>query len=213
MTDQAITPPDVQAADDHPTHVSEEEYLAKYAHDHYEWDNGELIKMSPATNQHNIVLIFLTYLFGAYFRYRPVGIFQIAPFLMRVDSIGLKREPDMQIILNDNPGQFTETAMLGPADICIEIVSPESMDRDYGTKLRLYEQAGVKEYWVLDYIRTSTHFYRLNDEGLYILQSPEGGVYETPLLPGLRIDIAALWTPKLPDYYAVGEAVRAMLGE
>ena len=48
MTDQAITSPDVHSGDGHsanayPTHVSAEEYLAKYAHDHFEWDSGELI--------------------------------------------------------------------------------------------------------------------------------------------------------------------------
>jgi Uma2 family endonuclease len=213
MTDQAVTSAEIQSGNEHPTHVSAEEYLATYAHDHYEWDNGELIKISRATNQHNNLVKYLTSLFSIYFGLRAIGVFQIAPFLMRVDSIGLKREPDLQIILNDNPGEFTETAMIGPADICIEIVSPESIERDYGTKLKLYESAGVKEYWLLDYLRRAPHFYRLNEKGLYILQSIESGIYQTPLLPGLRIDVATLWSDPLPDAGKIVDAIRVMLGE
>jgi Uma2 family endonuclease len=213
MTDQAITSTEVQSGKEYPTYVSAEEYLEKYAHDFFEWDNGELIKMSPASNQHNNLLKYLTSLFGAYFELQPIGMFQIAPFLMQVEKIGLKREPDLLIILNDNPGEFTETAMIGPADICIEIVSEESIERDYGTKFKLYEKAGVKEYWLLDYLRTGVHFYRLNEEGLYIRQPTSDGFYETTLLPGLRIEIATLWAQPLPGPLAIGKAIRAMLGE
>ena len=218
MTDQAVTPADVQSGDGHsrnahPTHVSAEEYLATYAHDHFEWDNGELIKMSPVTRLHDFLSGYLYIFLTTYFRFRPIGVVMREPFLMRVDSAGVKREPDLQIILNDNPGEFTDTAMLGPADICIEVVSPESVERDYGTKLRLYEMAGVKEYWLIDYLRRAAHFYRLNDEGNYILQPIESGVYETPLLPGLHIDVPTLWSQPLPDPVAIVDAVRAMLGE
>lgn len=60
------------------------------------------------------------------------------------------REPDVQVILDNYPGEFTEIGMIGPADICIEIVSPESVTRDRGEKFSEYEQAGVTEYWIID---------------------------------------------------------------
>jgi Uma2 family endonuclease len=40
--------------------------------------------------------------------------------------------------------------MDGAADIVIELVSPESVHRDYGEKLYEYEQAGVPGYWIID---------------------------------------------------------------
>jgi Uma2 family endonuclease len=213
MTDQAVTSTDVQSGDTPPAHVSAEEYLANYAHDHYEWDNGELIKMSPITEEHFQLAIYLTFLLHIYFDYRPIGVMRSEPFLMQVDAVGLKREPDLQIILNDNPGKLTRTAMLGPADICIEIVSPESIERDFVTKLKLYEEAGVREYWILDYEREGSHFYRLNEAGKYILHRPEGDIYESPLLPDLKLDIATLWVRPYPKVAQIMDAVRAMLGE
>lgn len=34
--------------------------------------------------------------------------------------------------------------------LAVEVVSPESIKRDYQTKLREYTQAGVPEYWIVD---------------------------------------------------------------
>jgi len=212
MSNQAISPTNVESGSEYPKRVSAEEYLEKYAHDFYEWDDGELVKMSPVTAFHANLSGYLYILFKSYFRFQPIGVVMQAPFLMRVDEFDLKREPDLQVILNDNPGQLTETAMLGPTDICIEIVSPESAERDYGKKLTLYEKAGVKEYWLFDYLRKGTHFYRLNDQGFYELNTPDAnGNYETPLLPGLKIHVPTLWTDPLPDVETTLETVRSML--
>jgi Uma2 family endonuclease len=212
MTDQAILPAGVQGDDPPPRRVSEEEYLAKYAHDFYEWENGELVKVSPVRKFHHELGIYLLFLLRIYFRHRSIGVVMQAPFLMRVDAFDMKREPDLQIIMNDNPGQLTDTAMLGAADICIEIVSPESAERDFVKKRDEYEQARVKEYWLLDYLHEGGHFYRLNEQGVYILQSVgSDGIYQTPLLPDFKLHIPTFWVEPLPDEFAIVEAVRAML--
>lgn len=212
MTDQIAIPTQLDSENEAPKRVSLEEYLEKYAHDHYEWDNGELIKMSPIRNRHNKLSKYLLHLFDAYFSYRPIGEIQFDPFLMRLNEIGVMREPDLQIILNNNPGQLTETAMIGPADICVEIVSPESVERDYGKRFSEYERARVKEYWLLDYLRKEARFHRLGENGLYSLHLPDAdGNYESPLLPGLKLHAPTLWTETLPDLLTVVESVRAML--
>lgn len=213
MTDQAI-PTELASEGEAPKYVSAEEYLEKYAHDHYEWDNGELIKLTPVTLWHAKLCGYLYKLLEEYFAHRPIGIAVQEPYLMRVDTLNLKREPDLQVILNDNPGQLTETAMLGAADICIEIVSQESIDRDFGTKFREYEKAGVKEYWIIDYLRHEARFHRLGENGRYSQQLFESNEsYETPLLPGLKVNVPTLWTNPLPNSHAIADSVRAMLSE
>jgi Uma2 family endonuclease len=212
MTAQAILPAGVQGDDTTPRRVSEEEYLAKYAHDFYEWENGELVKVSPVRKFHHDLAAYLFYFFRLYFRLRPIGVVMQAPFLMRVDDFDLKREPDLQIILNDNPGEISETGMIGAADICIEIVLPESTERDFVKKRDEYEQAGVKEYWLFDYLHEGGHFYRLNEQGVYILQAAgSDSMYQTPLLPGFKLHVPTLWVEPLPDEFATVDAVRAML--
>jgi Uma2 family endonuclease len=190
--------------------VTEEEYLARYAEHFHEWVKGVVIKMSPVSLRHIRLTQFLLQWLNAYFSFNPIGIALNEPFVLRLDAAGSIREPDVQVVLNDNPNQLTDTAMIGPADICIEVVSPESVARDYGDKFVEYEKAGVREYWIIDPIRQRCLFNRLDTSGVYGLASPDdAGYYHTPLLPKLALHVPTLWQEDLPD---VVEIVRGMQG-
>lgn len=194
--------------------VTADEYMELFAGDFYEWVKGQVIKMHPITGTHDDLGFYLRMLLFTYFTMNPIGITRSAPFVLRMDAIDARREPDIQVILKSNPGTLTETAMIGPADICIEIVSPESVARDYGDKFQEYEQAGVPEYWIIDPIRKAHRFFRLNEEGVYIAYEPDAnGFYRTPLLPKLTLHVPTLWQSPLPDILAIVESVRKMMLE
>ncbi len=188
--------------------VSAEEYMAHYAHDHYEWVRGELIEMSPVGSTHNKFTEYLGNLIEAYLVLNPVAQYRVDPFTMRVDATQSRRQPDLQVILNDNPGELTETYMHGPADIVIEVVSPESAARDHGEKFAEYEQGGVREYWIIDPTRSTCRFERLNEAGHYTPQLLVDGLYTTPLLPKLQLHVPTLWADPLPDILQVVETVK-----
>lgn len=195
------------------TNVSEAEYMEKYAAHYCEWVNGVVIKMSPASLRHNALIDYLTDLIRVYFALHPIGRLLSSPFVMSLNALGIKREPDLLIVLNEKLINLTETALNGPADICIEIVSPESVERDRGEKFSDYERGGVREYWLIDPQRKEALFYRLNDEGVYLPQRPgDDGLYTSPLLPKLAIQVATLWQEKLPDPLQVVTSVQTMLG-
>jgi Uma2 family endonuclease len=189
--------------------VSAEDYLAHYAAQFHEWVQGVVIKMSPESLRHALLIKYLMHVLDAYFELNPIGRALTAPFVMRLANSF--REPDVQVILDGNPGELAPTGMLGPADICIEVVSPESVTRDYGEKFAEYEAAGVREYWIIDPARRRCQFNRLDESGLYPDPvSAESGTYRTPLLPRLALDIATLWQDDLPGISAVVQAVQAM---
>jgi Uma2 family endonuclease len=195
------------------TEVSEDVYLTYFAEHFYEYVGGSIIKMSPVSARHNAILAYFLHLFNVYFELNPVGQVRFQPFVMRLEGTKSFREPDIQIILNKNPGELTDTAMIGPADLCIEIVSPESVMRDYGEKFLEYEKAGVREYWIIDPIRERCQFNRLNENGVYAAILPdEAGIIDTPLLPRLAFSVPTLWQEELPGIFAVVQAVRAMFG-
>jgi Uma2 family endonuclease len=160
--------------------------------------------MSPVTLFHDQIIFYLRQLITAYFAFRPIGKVIAAPFVMRLDSVPSRREPDLQVILHTNPGTLTDTAMIGAADICIEVVSPESVARDYGEKMVEYEQGGVQEYWLIDPRRRAAIFYRLTEraEGGRLYQAgalDDGDRYTTPLLPRFALPVPTLWSDPLPD--------------
>jgi len=200
--------------------VSEDEYMEHYAHDFYEWVDGELINlregnsdMSPISLPHDSLQDYLRDWLKIYLQMNPIGRVVGSPFSMRLHKISY-REPDLQVILKTNPGQLTETGMIGAADICIEIVSPESVERDYVDKLREYEKGGVREYWIFDLKRKDSQFYRLNEDNTYthILPDAEGN-YSTPLLPRFKLHLPTLWADEPPDTAAIVDAVRTMLAK
>jgi len=194
------------------TGVTFEDYLEKYAADFCELVEGNVIKMSPIHERHDIISRYLAMLFEAYFDARPIGLIRQAPFVMKIPATNLSREPDIQVILKTNPGKLTPTFMEGPADICIEVVSPESIQRDHSDKLKEYEKAGVGEYWITDPIHQECRFFRLNAAGIYIAYKEDvAGNYTTPNLPGLLLHTATLWQSELPRFSAIYQAVQAMI--
>ena len=52
-----------------------------------------------------------------------------------------------------------EKGCYGASDFVAEIVSPSTQSRDYFLKLNKYQDAGVKEYWILDIRRDTIHVY------------------------------------------------------
>jgi len=194
------------------TGVSFEEYLEKYAGIHCELVGGNVIKMSPASQRHNLMIGYLFTLLGAYFELRPIGVVITQPFTQRLPNVEPKREPDLLVVLKSNPHELNETYLDGPADICIEVVSPDSLDRDRGDKFVEYEKGGVGEYWIFDPIHREALFYRLNAEGIYAPQQADAdGNYSTPALPGFVLHVPTLWQKQLPGPIATAQAVQAMV--
>lgn len=194
------------------TGISGEAYLAQYAETFHEWVQGEVFKISPASLQHMVIVKYLLHLLDIYMELNPIGTVIAASFVMHLEAISAYREPDLQVILKNNPGQLTDTAMIGPADICIEVVSPESISRDYGKKFEEYEKAGVREYWIIDPLRQRCDFNRRELTRLYSRIAPDAsGNYQSPLLPKLMLNVPTLWRDPMPGALATAQAVQQML--
>ena len=51
----------------------------------------------------------------------------------------------------------------GSPDLMIEIISPESIIHDVRTKFDLYEQARIKEYWLVDMSHKVVYLFALSN--------------------------------------------------
>lgn len=196
------------------TEVSLEDYMEHYAADYCEWVEGVVIRMSGSL-KHNDLNDYVRLLCAAYFELRPIGRALSQPFVMRLPAFpNRRREPDLMIVLKTNPSEIKTTFLDGAADICVEVVSEESVERDHGDKFHEYEQGGVPEYWILDPLRSEARFYRLNAQGLYLPQTVDAaGNYRTPALPGFVLHVPTLWQDELPGPAATAQAVSQMLNE
>ncbi|MDE6386850.1 MAG: Uma2 family endonuclease [Lachnospiraceae bacterium] len=66
----------------------------------------------------------------------------------RKDDIHNYVEPDISVICDRD--KLDEKGCHGAPDWVIEIVSPSSKRMDYVRKCTLYEETGVREYWIVD---------------------------------------------------------------
>lgn len=96
--------------------------------------------------------------------------------------------------------QFLKSTYLdGPADLMVEIISPESVARDRGEKFVEYQAAGIPEYWVIDPQLRQAEFYHLDVHGNYQLIPPdEHGAYRSRAIAGVWLSVARLWQEPLP---------------
>jgi Uma2 family endonuclease len=194
--------------------VSLEVYMEQHSAYFREWIEGAVIDVSPTTWQHSQIVYYLQQLIKAYFELRPIGVVSSAPFVMRLETFpNRRREPDLLVILKTNPATLHESYLDGAADLCIEVVSEDSVARDHGDKFYEYEQGGVGEYWIIDPLRKECRFYVRDESGRYVRQSEQPyGHYTTSVLPGLRLNIELLWQDTMPGPAATAQAVREMLG-
>jgi len=191
--------------------VTADDYMEHYAADHHEWVRGYVIKMSPVQLYHYGLTSYLKVLLDTYCFYRPIATVLGDPILLTL-SKDVQRVPDLMIILSENKARIQPTFVRGAADICIEVVSPESKKRDTREKLLEYETAGVREYWLFDHPERDALFYRLNAQGMYDLyRADDAGNYASPLLPGLVIHVPTLWQDELPLPPLIVDAVKVML--
>ena len=99
------------------------------------------------------------------------------------------------------------TYLDGPADLAVEIISPESRARDQGDKFYEYEQGGVPEYWLIDPVREQAEFYQRSANGFYLPVAPDAqGRYHSAALPGLWLEVGWLWQTPLPPLLNVLKA-------
>ena len=187
--------------------VSFEEFLAWADEDTLaEWGDGEVILMSPTSADHQRLLKFLFYLVDAFVQAHRIGEVFLPPFLMRLPSRPSSREPDLLFVSNAHADRVKGAHLDGPADLVVEIVSPESDERDRVEKLREYEAGGVLEYWLIDLPRRAASFHQLGADGRYHAGSlGVDGFDHSTVLPGFRLRVAWLWERPLPP---VAEALR-----
>ena len=194
-----IAPPKVLSADKK-LQMSYEEFLDRFGEDdHAEWVNGEVVTTMTVSVLHQLIVDFLNRLLGFFVEAHDLGRLMSGPAQAKLPNSG--REPDLFFVTRERLGQWQEKYFDGAPDLIIEVISDDSVGRDRAEKFEEYEEAGVREYWIIDPRpkRRRADFYQLGADGKYKPVPIENDcVYQSRVLENFWLNVNWLWQDPLP---------------
>lgn len=129
---------------------SEYQILRETSEENYEFIDGNIIKMYSPTTNHQDVVLNLAMQLKQFFENGKCKV-MISPYDIYLEKEDIDKEicviPDISIMCNKDG--FTEKRYHGVPTIIIEVLSTNWAD-DMIKKLKLYEEFGVQEYWIID---------------------------------------------------------------
>ncbi|RRB00818.1 Uma2 family endonuclease [Larkinella rosea] len=173
------------------------DYLTWQVQDRLELIRGYIWKMSPAPSRRHQQLVGNLFLpFGNYLKGKPYQVF-IAPFDVRLprtnkitnETIITVVQPDLCVICD--PIKLDDAGCIGAPDLVIEVLSKGNTKKEMKEKFNAYEEAGVREYWVVLPEYNNVLVYVLNENGRFIGQHPydESDTISPAVFPDLQIDL------------------------
>lgn len=183
--------------------MSYEEYLEAASGTRImDWVNGEGIIYMPPIYQHQNITSFLDALLRSFIEFFNLGVLIPAPFEVKLWPGGPSREPDLIFIASENLAHLSDKRFEGCPDLLVEIISPGSVTEDRVRKFTEYEQAGVREYWVIDPRprQQQADFYVLGKDRVYrAAPLDETGLYFSTVIPNFWLNIEWLRQERLPN--------------
>lgn len=129
----------------------------------YELVNGELVQKSSPNPYHQIVSGNIYFAFRQFVSQNNLGKIISAPIDVFLDEHNLL-QPDVLFISTEKSNLVTIDGIMGAPNLVVEIISPSTMKRDRGAKMRIYERYGVDEYWIVDIRTRSVEVYANREE-------------------------------------------------
>jgi Uma2 family endonuclease len=176
------------------------DYLTWQFQERLELFRGKIFKMSPAPNRlHQLLLGSIYRKIMQVFDEKSCQVY-IAPFDVRLvkskknnAKVVTVVQPDICIVCDTN--KLDDKGCNGSPDLVVEILSPGNTKKEMGIKFELYEENGVKEYWIVQPENKTIIIYTLQNKTFIGLKPlTEDNTMKSPLFPQLKF--------KLKDVFA-----------
>lgn len=124
----------------------------------------------------------------------------IAPFDVRLpvkskkdDKIFTVVQPDICVVCDMN--KLDDRGCIGAPDLVVEVLAPDNKQLELQNKYEVYEEAGVKEYWLMGSEGQTLLIYRLI-QGHYLPSClmATGDTAKSSAIAGFELDLEAFFT-------------------
>lgn len=160
----------------------------------YEIIEGELFASpSPGTN-HQIAVSSLLAAMHNHARRNNLGLVLTSPIGVRLPLRDSAVQPDILFVHRERVAIVKDAVIDGAPDLVVEVLSPSNWVYDRSHKQEAYLQAGVKEYWIVDYrARTVDVLVLEDDEYVQRGQYGEGSKVASEALTGFSIAVSEIF--------------------
>lgn len=162
-------------------------------HNRREILGGDLYVTPAPSPLHQRAVVNLIVVLEAYLSRHPSGKLYTSPIDVVLSDIDVV-QPDLAFVTTARLHIVTSTAIQGPPDLVVEVLSPSTSGVDRGRKMQTYARFGVREYWIADPDSRSIEVFGLQG-GAYRSLPPPGIRPElgSELFPDLTFDLQSLW--------------------
>ena len=191
------------------TSLKQLDFSEKYSYaDYLKWKfeerveliRGYIFKMSAPARKHQAISRYITSQMGLYFDNHPCE-WYYAPFDVRLPRQSEKADKQVFTVVQPDICVICDTAKLdkrgciGAPDLVIEILSPGNTKKEMKDKFEVYEEAGVREYWIVQSNDKNVLVYTLNEQGIFIGHRPftEDETMHSFIFPELKINLPAVF--------------------
>ena len=163
---------------------------------------GKIFKMSGPNTQHQRIDLKLGARIYHFLEGKTCQVF-IAPYDVRLPVKNRKRDDQITTVVQPDVSVFCDPVKVdtrgacGAPDLLIEILSPGNTRHDRQRKYGVYQEAGVKEYWIVDPPKERVMVSLLEAEGRFGPPVYYSGnqILQPVCLPGFSIVAAEVFTP------------------
>lgn len=177
------------------------DYLQWKFEERLELFRGRIYKLSAPNTKHQVIAGNLLVLMKTFLKKQKRQVF-IAPFDVRLPIKNRKKDnevttvvqPDICIVCDES--KIDTRGCCGAPDLVVEILSPGNSHKEVKLKFELYEEAGVKEYWIVYPEEESLAVFVLNENNKYdgaFLYAGKELIY-SKAVPGLIIKTKEIFT-------------------
>ncbi|MBN1287474.1 MAG: Uma2 family endonuclease [Anaerolineae bacterium] len=158
----------------------------------YEIREGELYMAPSPTVNHQAISRKLVVILSAHDPDQEHGVCFYAPLDVVLHE-NLTVQPDILYVTSERKSIIKERHIFGAPDLCIEILSPRTVDDDLSLKYRYYKESGVREYWVVNPFDQTLTVHDLAKDEKVEYKAGNAAISTLPALAGLRVDVDKLF--------------------
>lgn len=160
----------------------------------YEVLDGMLVKDPSPSVFHQRIVPRLWTILDAYFKtIDPEGEVFIAPLDVTLGRYTVV-QPDLFYVSGRRSEIVRFERIDGAPDLVVEVISKPGTGKDRIRKKKIYQDAGIQHYWMIDPAEETLECYSLR-EGLYAFIAGGAGddIVENPEFEGLRLELKRIW--------------------